>query len=135
MWESRVLCEISTSLWEPLFGFHRDAISTAIFVVARHARDRNSGGCCTPAGLPIVVPGASYAVVVDRSRCRIAHGSITDDVLAPRVLALADVTPVVAQARAAWAVIDPCDNSARRIRESSRGAQADRSPRPSPSGR
>src|SRR6516225_7058446 len=47
MWESRVLCEISKSLWEPLLGFHRDAISTAIFVVARHARDRNSGGCCT----------------------------------------------------------------------------------------
>ena len=43
MWESRVLCEISKSLWKPLFGFHRDGISTAVFVVAFRARDRNSG--------------------------------------------------------------------------------------------
>jgi hypothetical protein len=35
MWESRVLCEISKSLWEPLFGFHRDAISIAVFAGAR----------------------------------------------------------------------------------------------------
>ena len=38
MWESRVLCEISKSLWEPLLDFHRDAISTAVFVGARDAR-------------------------------------------------------------------------------------------------
>ena len=31
MWESRVLCEISKSLWEPFWGFHRDGISTAVF--------------------------------------------------------------------------------------------------------
>jgi hypothetical protein len=31
MWESRVLCEISKSLWEALFAFHRDGISTAVF--------------------------------------------------------------------------------------------------------
>src|SRR5438105_2176112 len=33
MWESRVLCEISKSLWKPFCGFHRDVISTAVFVV------------------------------------------------------------------------------------------------------
>jgi hypothetical protein len=31
MWESRVLCEISKSLWKPLLGFHRDDISIAVF--------------------------------------------------------------------------------------------------------
>jgi len=35
MWESRVLCEISKSLWEPFCGFHGDAISTAVFAVTR----------------------------------------------------------------------------------------------------
>ena len=34
MWESRVLCEISKSLWKPVCGFHRDDISTAVFKVA-----------------------------------------------------------------------------------------------------
>ena len=34
MWESRVSCEISKSLWKPFCGFHRDVISTAIFDVA-----------------------------------------------------------------------------------------------------
>ena len=29
MWESRVLCEISKSLWESFCDFHRNAISTA----------------------------------------------------------------------------------------------------------
>src|ERR1700694_2192505 len=43
MWESRVRCEISKSLWEPVFGFHRDGISIAVFTVAPRARDRNSG--------------------------------------------------------------------------------------------
>ena len=33
MWESRVLGEISKSLWEPRFGFHRDVISIAVFTV------------------------------------------------------------------------------------------------------
>lgn len=33
MWESRVLCEISKSLWKPCCGFHGDAISTAVFAV------------------------------------------------------------------------------------------------------
>jgi len=33
MWESRVLCEISKSLWKPFCGFHSDVISTAVFVV------------------------------------------------------------------------------------------------------
>jgi hypothetical protein len=32
MWESRV-SEISKSLWKPFCGFHRDVISTAVFVV------------------------------------------------------------------------------------------------------
>ena len=31
MWESRVLCEISKSLWKPFWGFHRDVISTAVW--------------------------------------------------------------------------------------------------------
>ena len=35
MWESRVLCEISKSLWKPFSGFHSDVISTSIFVVCR----------------------------------------------------------------------------------------------------
>ena len=43
MWESRVLCEISKSLWEPLLGFHRDGISIAAFVVARRDRARIQG--------------------------------------------------------------------------------------------
>jgi hypothetical protein len=33
MWESRVLGEISKSLWKPFCGFHRDVISIAVFVV------------------------------------------------------------------------------------------------------
>lgn len=35
MWESRVLSEISKSLWKPFYGFHRDVISTAVFAVTR----------------------------------------------------------------------------------------------------
>ena len=35
MWESRVLCEISKSLWKPFSGFHGDVISTAVFAVIR----------------------------------------------------------------------------------------------------
>ena len=72
MWESRVLCEISKSLWEALFAFHRDGISIAVFVVARRLAP-NPGGCCALAGLAIVVPGASYAVVGGRPSHRIAH--------------------------------------------------------------
>ena len=37
MWESRVLSEISKSLWKPFCGFHRDVISIAVFVVGRLA--------------------------------------------------------------------------------------------------
>ena len=33
MWESRVLGEISKSLWKPLCGFHRDVISIVVLVV------------------------------------------------------------------------------------------------------
>ncbi len=33
MWESRVLGEISKSLWKPLCGFHRDVISRVVFEV------------------------------------------------------------------------------------------------------
>jgi len=69
MWESRVRCEISKSLWEALFAFHRDGISTAVFAFAKNAPELKSGGCCTLAGLPIVVPGASYAVIlIDEGR-------------------------------------------------------------------
>jgi hypothetical protein len=34
MWESRVRCEISKSLWTALFAIHRDVIS-----IARHRHD------------------------------------------------------------------------------------------------
>jgi hypothetical protein len=34
MWESRVLGEISKSLWKPFCGFHRDVISIAVFAGA-----------------------------------------------------------------------------------------------------
>ena len=61
MWESRVLGEISKSLWEPLFGFHRDAISTAAFA-SHDVIAAESGGCCTLAGSAIVAPSAFYAV-------------------------------------------------------------------------
>ena len=71
MWESRVLCEISKSLWKPFLGFHRDVISTAVFAFA--VSEADMGGCCTLAGPPIVVPGASYAVVSDQPNDRIAH--------------------------------------------------------------
>ena len=43
MWESRVVCEISKSLWKPFVGFHRDDISIAVFADARRDRDRNLG--------------------------------------------------------------------------------------------
>ena len=65
MWESRVLCEISKSLWKPLWGFHSDVISTAVSCLSPRPRPEVRGGH-TPVGWPIVVPGASYAVVVDR---------------------------------------------------------------------
>jgi hypothetical protein len=65
MWESRVLGEISKSLWKPSCGFQRDVISIAVFAVI----EADVRGCCTHAGLPIVVPGASYAVVCDPPAC------------------------------------------------------------------
>ena len=34
MWESRVLCEISKSLWKSVCDFHESGISTAVFTVA-----------------------------------------------------------------------------------------------------
>ena len=34
MWKSRVLCEISKSLWKPFYGFQGDGISIAVFAVA-----------------------------------------------------------------------------------------------------
>ena len=64
MWESRVLCEISKSLWKPFCGFHRGVISTAV-IGAAHNRAAERG-CCALAGLPIVAPGVSYAVALDR---------------------------------------------------------------------
>ena len=45
MWESRVLGEISKSLWKPCCGFQRDVISTAVFAVTR---DRADGGMLYP---------------------------------------------------------------------------------------
>ena len=52
MWESRVLCEISKSLWKPLWGFHRDVISTAVFAGAAvsEAEIRVRPYPCRPAG-------------------------------------------------------------------------------------
>ena len=43
MWESRVLCEISKSLWKPLLGFHRDVISIAVFAAPRPRSSSNPG--------------------------------------------------------------------------------------------
>ena len=63
MWESRVLCEISKALWKPFCGFHGAVICIAIFGIVHDRADR--GGCCTLAGVPIVVPRGSYAVVLD----------------------------------------------------------------------
>ena len=62
MWESCVLCKISKSLWKPFLGFHRDVIATAVWSV--RVNEPGIQGCCAPVGQPIVVPGASYAVVV-----------------------------------------------------------------------
>jgi hypothetical protein len=61
MWESRVLSEISKSLWKPLCGFHSDVISRVVFEVPE-VIETTLRGCSTLAGVPIVVPGASYAV-------------------------------------------------------------------------
>jgi hypothetical protein len=44
MWESRVLGEISKSLWEPFCGFHRDVISTALFMPSLAAVHGATGG-------------------------------------------------------------------------------------------
>ena len=63
MWESRVLGEISKSLWKPFCGFHRDVISIAVFSVGGDRADK--GKACTLAGLLIVVPEAAYAVFFD----------------------------------------------------------------------
>src|SRR5216683_829803 len=51
LWESRVVCEISKSLWEPLFGFHRDGISTAVFAVAPHVLKTGIRGMLYPCRL------------------------------------------------------------------------------------
>jgi hypothetical protein len=48
MWESRVLGEISKSLWEPFFGFHRDGISTAVFVVSHNRLEAGMRGMLYP---------------------------------------------------------------------------------------
>ena len=61
MWESRVLCEISKYLWKPFWGFHRDVISIAVFVVAVCGAEIQ--GCWTLAARLIVALGVSYAVV------------------------------------------------------------------------
>jgi hypothetical protein len=44
MWESRVLGEISKSLWEPFYGFHRDGISTALFTRSPAPPERSPEG-------------------------------------------------------------------------------------------
>jgi hypothetical protein len=63
MWESRVLCEISKLLWKSFCDFHRSVISTAarLFVVTSFVVENR--GCQSLGRQPIVVPGASYAVV------------------------------------------------------------------------
>src|SRR5713101_4124914 len=62
MWESRVLCEISKALWKPFLWF---PWGCHLHSHLRHRpRSSRSGGCCTLAGVPIVVPRGS--VVLDR---------------------------------------------------------------------
>ena len=46
MWESRVLGEISKSLWKPFCGFYRDVISTGVFVVVRDRADKGMSYPC-----------------------------------------------------------------------------------------
>ena len=56
MWESRVLGEMSTSLWTPFCGVHREAISTVGFPLP-NVIDPNLPGRHIPVGVPIIVPG------------------------------------------------------------------------------
>jgi hypothetical protein len=58
MWESRVLGEISKFLWEPFCGFHRNVISTALFMPGRLPIPCAIGGYHTLRDSPIVVPSA-----------------------------------------------------------------------------
>jgi hypothetical protein len=67
MWKSRVRCEISKRLWKSFCDFQSRVMSTA---VPQSFSTRRKGGCYTLAGLPIVVPGASYAVVSSRRAAR-----------------------------------------------------------------
>src|SRR5713101_4224983 len=137
MWESRVLCEISKSLWKPFCGFHRDVISIAVFVVFVVADAIETGirGRLYP--YPVSDRGSWRLLRGRRSRSvgRIAPRLVTGDVWSPRALVLADALAAVARAPAASAASDPCDSSGRRIPESPCGGRGDRSRPPCPSGR
>ena len=60
MWESRVLGEISKSVWTPFCGVHRDAISAVGFPLF-NVIDPTLPGRHTPVGVPIIVPGLPAA--------------------------------------------------------------------------
>ena len=115
MWESRVLCEISKSLWKPFCGFHRDVISTVVFVVfvvvvVADAIEAGSQGRLYPYRRS---DRRSWRLLDGRcSRTEPSNrpGLITCDVWAPRALVLADALAAVARAPAASAASDPCDS-------------------------
>src|SRR5713226_3982559 len=114
MWESRVLCEISKSLWKPFCGFHRDVISTAVFVVF----------VVGPEPIDAGLKGRLYPYrPADRRSSRLLDGLcsgtepsnrpglIICGVWTPRALVRAGAPAAVARAPAALAESDPCDSS------------------------
>src|SRR5215218_2955211 len=128
MWESRVRCEISKSLWEPLFGFHRDGISTAVCAVVVLARE--FGGCSALDGQPLVAPGAPCAVVligqslpqaISRSRVARPQAAGSDPIRRP---CHAGVN------RRVWRSMRPSSTCMKRTRQSPRSVSA--SPTSSP---
>src|SRR5262245_48739510 len=69
MWESRVLCEISKFLWKSFCDFHRNVISTAACEFSNSPpQSSDFGGYLTLGAAPIVIPGASCAVVFRTAR-------------------------------------------------------------------
>ena len=70
MWESRVLCEMSKSLWEALFAFHRDDIVIAVFVVARRVQAPRGGSPQPVLRLSLRAPPTVIPELVSYSRAR-----------------------------------------------------------------
>ena len=56
MWESRVLCEISKSLWKPFCGFHRASFPQPSFTVARDRADRGDAAPLPACRSPFLGP-------------------------------------------------------------------------------